>query len=353
MALLHSEKLIVNQEEKEISVFCDDITHFGEAIDILTTSAFINAYAPTPRTVFAALADIGISVRSLSRSPEIDLRKPCHVWLSQNISHSNCKIGRIGCIELLSWKDAFQLEDCEQSMISSIRSFFSMLDIGAIYGIKMDCVALPMIGGGSQGIAPELIMVPLINECISALNRNLAIRKICFVEKNRERAELLVDCLKKSHRFSKTSVPTLKSEQIKRPLAFISYSSKDKNIADNLCSKLESRGIRVWYAPRDVHGPYAESIARAIEEASYFVVILSENSMASQHVLNEIDLAFQKLPLQIRFMPLRIDSVLLTPSFKYYLSRQHWLDATIPPLEKRLLEFVEKILQDYGENTIH
>ena len=32
-------------------------------------------------------------------------------------------------------------------------------------------------------------------------------------------------------------------EEQKRPLAFLSYSSKDRNVADNLCAKLEKSGI--------------------------------------------------------------------------------------------------------------
>ena len=34
----------------------------------------------------------------------------------------------------------------------------------------------------------------------------------------------------------------------------ISYSSKDKAIADAVCHQLESNGIRVWIAPRDILG---------------------------------------------------------------------------------------------------
>lgn len=350
MSLLHSEILTVQGEKKEIAVFCDDITNFREPIDVLTTSAFVGSYAPTPGTVFSALRRIGISVRNLSRHPEIDLRSSCQVWLSKRVLFSEQKIRRIGCIELMRYRNlSYGASAFEQSMINSIRSYFYMLDIAAVYGVEMDCVALPMLGAGCQGLDPEMLMVPLINECISALKRNPAIRKICFIEKNAERAESLANGLKKSYRFSESDGEISSTEPQKAPLAFISYSSKDKNIADNLCSKLENRGIRVWYAPRDVRGPYAASIVRGIEEASYFVVILSENSIASQHVLNEIDLAFQKLPLEIKFIPLRIDQSLLTPSFKYYLSRQHWLDATVPPLEKRLLEVVDKILADRKE----
>ena len=33
---------------------------------------------------------------------------------------------------------------------------------------------------------------------------------------------------------------------------FISYSSKDKTVADAACSVLENKGIRCWVAPRDI-----------------------------------------------------------------------------------------------------
>ena len=46
----------------------------------------------------------------------------------------------------------------------------------------------------------------------------------------------------------------------------ISYSSKDKNIADAICNRLESVGIRVWIAPRDIVG--GESYPSAISKRS-------------------------------------------------------------------------------------
>lgn len=160
---------------------------------------------------------------------------------------------------------------------------------------------------------------------------------------NPQKAALIARSLENSLRFSEAD-PIPKTQAA--PTAFISYASSDKNIADNLCSKLEQNGIKVWYAPRDVSGAYASSIVQAIDVASHFIVILSRNSISSEHVLNEIDLAFQHLPNNIKFKPLRIDNAMFTPSFTYYLSRQHWMDATDPPLEDRLNEFVSSLLSD-------
>lgn len=355
MGKLYSAPVNVDQEWKEIAVFCDDVTTFREHIDILTTSAYVGSYAPTPRTVFHALSCCGIAVDRLAQSPVMDLRNPCHIWLSQRIFGSSANIGRIGCVEFMGGRALEQNPfETEQTMVNSIRAYFQMLDIAAVYGVRMDTLALPLLGSGRQGIASEMLIVPLVNECIGFLKRNPDVRRIYFIEKNPQKAEFIADHLRNSLRFQAPQkrparwedTPAPIPEKSRMPSAFISYSSGDRNIADNLCAKLERRGIRVWYAPRNVKGAYAESIVQAIDGASFFIVILSRNSIASQHVLNEIDLAFQHLPGNIKFKPLRIDDAMFTPSFKYYLSRQHWLDASIPPLEDRLNEFVEDLLRD-------
>ena len=346
MGKLHSVQIHADNCMKQIAVFCDDVTYLPFPVDILTTSAFVGSYEPTPRTVFCALHNIGIQVNRLAANPEFDLRSPCHVWLSREIPFHPANIGRIGCIELLghhlSHLDPYV---AEQTMINSIRSYFQMLDIACLYGVRMTTIALPLLGAGRQKLSGDLLLVPLINECIAFLKRNPYAQNIFFVERNPQKAELIANCLRNSLRFSNYPEPAA-APVPQKDIAFISYSSRDKNIADNLCAKLEQRGIKVWYAPRDVKGPYAESITRAIDTARYFIVILSENSLISEHVLNEIDLAFQNLPQGIKFKPLRIDSALFTPSFKYYLSRQHWMDASLPPLEERLTEFVAGLLND-------
>ena len=349
MEALYSAKIATKFGVKEIAAYAGDVMEFEESIDILTTSAFVHSYAPTPRTIFKALWDNGISVKALASAPALDLRDFCHVWLSEEVNQPNTHIHRIGCVEMLG-SYLFESEEweLEKSLINSIRAYFSMLDIASIYNIKMDTIALPLLGSGSQNISVGMLLIPLINECVSFLKRNASVDKICFIEKNTMKAKAIASYMEHSYNLlNQQKEDTLPSAKEKRKaVAFLSYSSADKNIADNLCSKLENRGVQVWYAPRDVKGPYAQAITQAIERSSHFVVILSENSLKSEHVLNEIDLAFQGLPDHIKFKPLRIDEAMFTPSFKYYLSRQHWMDAVNPPLEERLNEFVENLLAD-------
>ena len=75
---------------------------------------------------------------------------------------------------------------------------------------------------------------------------------------------------------------------------FISYASKNKQLADALCHTLEQHRISCWSAPRDVlpGEPYAREIIRGIRDCQIIVLIYTNDSNASEHVLNEIDKAF-------------------------------------------------------------
>jgi hypothetical protein len=128
---------------------------------------------------------------------------------------------------------------------------------------------------------------------------------------------------------------------------FISYSTKDKIIADAVCAKLEESKIRAWIAPRDVPGGsnFAASIIRAINTCKVFVLIWSANTNTSNHILNEINQAFDQ---GIIILPFRIQDVQPTDEMRYYLGRTHWLDAIDPPLENHIENLIDTILINLG-----
>ena len=106
---------------------------------------------------------------------------------------------------------------------------------------------------------------------------------------------------------------------------FISYSSKDKAAADQICAALEAAGHGCWIAPRDIEAgtiPYA--ILSAVGQARCVVVIVSAAAEESPHILTEIEHAFsEKKPI----VPFRISNAALPPKFDYFLSLSQWLDA--------------------------
>ena len=350
METLSNIQIETEHGAKILSVLCGDIRELREPLDVMTVSAFCRNYTPLPQTMIGALGDKGISVQDLSVAPAVDLRDLCGVWLSEEITAVGIPVRRVGCIEILGFPNNMRTHQQSGSPFLSIfKAYFHLLDLAVDAGIEIRTLGLPVAGTGNLGISDSLIIMPFLNECIQFLKRNACIQSIGFIEKDPEKAARIVDVLSGSYSLMRNTRRDLQpdQEQKERPLAFISYSSKDRNIADNLCAKLEASGIRVWYAPRNVDMPdYASAIVKAIDHSALFIVILSQNSLGSSHVLNEIDLAFQRIGHGIRFCPLKLDNEEMGPAFRYYLSRQHWMDATVPPLERRLEEFVAKILRE-------
>jgi len=77
---------------------------------------------------------------------------------------------------------------------------------------------------------------------------------------------------------------------------FISYSTKDQELADRLYADLQNKGVRCWFAPHDVQGgkKLHEQIDEAIRRYERLLLILSANSMASKWVKAEIRNARQR-----------------------------------------------------------
>jgi hypothetical protein len=71
---------------------------------------------------------------------------------------------------------------------------------------------------------------------------------------------------------------------------FISYSTKDEEFARRLYSRMRDEKLRVWFAPEDMKGgeKLHEQIERAIQLHDRLLIILSEESMASEWVMTEI-----------------------------------------------------------------
>ena len=139
-----------------------------------------------------------------------------------------------------------------------------------------------------------------------------------------------------------------------KPLIFISHSSKDKLVADAICSRLENQGIRCWIAPRDVNPgrDYSDQIEEALEKSTVFVAVISSGSNSSRHVKSEIDRAFS---LGHVIVPFRVENIELDKGLAYYLSKTHWLDAVSPPLEQhidRLAATIRKLFDQESASSV-
>lgn len=113
---------------------------------------------------------------------------------------------------------------------------------------------------------------------------------------------------------------------------FVSYSQPDRDRALELVARLESAGIAVWIAPRDISpsADWAAEIIDAISSARIMVLLFSSHSNESPQVRREVERAVHK---QLPVLPFRIEDVLPSKSLEYFLSAQHWLDAFCGPRE--------------------
>src|SRR5690554_2486803 len=127
---------------------------------------------------------------------------------------------------------------------------------------------------------------------------------------------------------------------------FVSYEHESKVIADNIVAKLESHGIRCWYAPRDVIGDYATSIVDAITNSKVFILLLNGRASNSPHVLNEVEIAYKMiLNNEIIILPFKINSDTLSMAMEYYVKRLHWIDAELSGMEASIKELLQKVLK--------
>ena len=123
---------------------------------------------------------------------------------------------------------------------------------------------------------------------------------------------------------------------------FISYSTEDKPAADAVCAILEKNGVRCWIAPRDIMpgADWGESIVKGIRLSRVLLLVFSTNANKSKQIKREVEIAADG---GVTIVPLRIENILPTEAFKYFLGNIHWLDALTPPLEKHLQEVAAKV----------
>jgi TIR domain/Pentapeptide repeats (8 copies) len=99
---------------------------------------------------------------------------------------------------------------------------------------------------------------------------------------------------------------------------FISYSTKDEILARRLHADLQARGVRCWFAPEDlkIGDKFRQRIDEAIHMQDKLLLLLSEHSIASAWVENEVEAALEKEDQQQRevLFPVRLDETVMQTS---------------------------------------
>lgn len=96
---------------------------------------------------------------------------------------------------------------------------------------------------------------------------------------------------------------------------FISYSSRDQELAQRIHADLQGRGIRCWFAPEDlkIGAELRPSFDEAIRLHDKLLILLSKDSIESRWIEDEVEAALEKERQQKRtvLFPVRLDDAVL------------------------------------------
>ena len=107
---------------------------------------------------------------------------------------------------------------------------------------------------------------------------------------------------------------------------FLSYSRRDKEQVDRIVEALISSKIEVWIDRSDIKAgkTWRQQIVEAIDTCEAFILMLSPNSVLSDNVRREIDLA---LDSGRTILPIRLEPVKLSAEIRYQLTGLQFIDA--------------------------
>ena len=122
--------------------------------------------------------------------------------------------------------------------------------------------------------------------------------------------------------FSETQIEYLPSLLKPRPIQyysiFISYAHQDEVLAQQLYTDLRNKDVPCWFAPEDlkIGNKFRQHIDKAIHLQDKLLLLLSEHSISSAWVENEVEAALEKEALQQRevLFPIRLDDTVMQTS---------------------------------------
>jgi len=109
------------------------------------------------------------------------------------------------------------------------------------------------------------------------------------------------------------------------PPLFISYSSRDAEVADAVTTALVAADVPCWYAPVSMESDasFAAKIMNALHDCLAVAVLVSPNSDESDHVSREITIADQ---LCKKILPVRIANFMPQKALCYFTRSTNFLE---------------------------
>lgn len=133
--------------------------------------------------------------------------------------------------------------------------------------------------------------------------------------------------------------------------AFISYSTKNQASADAMRELFNKHNIDTWMAPYDIPAgsKYAAVITKAIRDCSCFVLLLSNDSQASEAVDSEVELA--ALTFKKSIITVELEKVILNDAFTFYIHNKQIIAAHKIDKDSREIKQILEAVRAYTNET--
>lgn len=125
---------------------------------------------------------------------------------------------------------------------------------------------------------------------------------------------------------------------------FISYSSKQSELAQKICRYLEDADIPCWIAPRNIAAgsDYTSDLPNAITQCRYFLLVMTEDAQRSGWVCKELVDAQNK---NKKIIPFIAQVFTMEEKFNFLLQGNHWVNGSDDP-EAALDQVIRTIKDD-------
>lgn len=126
---------------------------------------------------------------------------------------------------------------------------------------------------------------------------------------------------------------------------FISYSRRDSEIADKICSALDEAGISYFIDRKGIVGgrEFPTILAEAILNCKVVLLLGSANAYESKYTMREITFAFNEKPKDSVLL-YRIDKAEMPAGLRLVFSNVQWRDLQSHPIETALVDDLLELL---------
>jgi hypothetical protein len=131
---------------------------------------------------------------------------------------------------------------------------------------------------------------------------------------------------------------------------FISYGTRDTDVANDVCNLVESCNAKCWIAPRDVKGvDSTEEMKDAMIHANILIFIFSEFAIRSQYILKELELAIKH---NVPIIVFNVDGSMPEGEWQFHLQNARWIDAS-PDYENHYEDLMDALREEYNSMGLH